>query len=398
MNSARPASHCPPGLLLYEPRTEGHHLNWLRMITEDLLSADLPVKVAVDLRPEGEPKIREQLSGLLPAEAWLNACEATRSKQQALAHCLAKSGAANVFLCTFDEIASPLCRRAACGLFPPLELRGRMGGIYHRPRFLTAPRWSPNRWLKQLGFQRLIRKRWLRQLLFLDEYLTAELQAAWPQAPFSFLPGPCPPCYQGDRAAARRRLNVPDRACVFLFYGGAYRRKGLHLAVRAMLELPAESPAFLLCAGQQDSTRDTAGGLTQLTRQHRAQILKREHIPPAEEQACFIACDLVLLPYINHFGTSDVLLRALAAAKPVIASDQHLLGQLTREHGLGLLFPSGDGRALRECICQAVAFSADELARFAAGARRCAQRYSREHYRQALFRSLGVLGSPVHSA
>ena len=50
-------------LLLYEPRTEGHHLGWLRFITEDLLSADVRLSLAVDLRPEAKGKIEDHLSG-----------------------------------------------------------------------------------------------------------------------------------------------------------------------------------------------------------------------------------------------------------------------------------------------------------------------------------------------
>jgi glycosyltransferase involved in cell wall biosynthesis len=383
------------GLLLYEPRTEGHHLNWLQMIVEDLRWADLPVKLAVDLRPESEPRVRAQLGGLVPPSAWFNAYEPRTSKTQALARCLARSGAAQVFLCAFDEIASALCRRAAWGFLPPAALRGRMGGIYHRPRFLAAPRWSPNRWLKRAGFTRLIRHGWLRPLLFLDEYIAAELQRAWPQGEFSFLPGPCPPPYEGDRTAARRQLGVPDMACIFLFYGGGYRRKGLHLAVRALLELPAASAAFLLCVGEQDPSADTARGLAELASHNRARVLKRDHIPLAEERAAFVACDVVLLPYLRHFGTSDVLLRAMAAAKPVIVSEEQLLGRLTREYGLGLLFPSGNVRALRECLRQAAAFSTSQTAAFAAAARRAAQRYSRQSFRQALLASLRA-PPPLH--
>ena len=36
-----PASKTGEHLLIYEPRIEGHHLSWLRFITEDFLSAGL---------------------------------------------------------------------------------------------------------------------------------------------------------------------------------------------------------------------------------------------------------------------------------------------------------------------------------------------------------------------
>ena len=394
--STSPGTH----LLLYEPRTEGHHLGWLRFITEDLLAAGLRLTLAVDLRPENAPKVHEQLGGLLTEIKLTNAYDGNGKrhgdrKMGSVAHCLRASGAASVFLCAFDEIASHCWRRATFGFSPPVELRGRMGGIYHRPRFLAAPAWSPDRWLKQPGFRRLIRQGWLRQLLFVDEYLAQDLQNQFPAAPVFFLPDPCPAGYDGGVRAARQALDLPEDKKIFLFYGGGYRRKGLHLAVRAMLGLPANSAAFLLCAGQQNPVGETAGGIEQLVRQGRARLINR-YVSVAEEKNCFAASDVVLLPYLNHFGTSGVLSRAMAAGKPVIVSDEQLLGRLTREQGLGLLFPSGDVSRLRENIELAAAFSPAASAGFSAAARAYATRYSREAYRRALLSSLNSSTEPRH--
>ena len=98
----------------------------------------------------------------------------------------------------------------------------------------------------------------------------------------------------------------------------------------------------------------------------------------------------MLLPYLNHFGTSGVLSRAMSAAKPVIVSDEQLLGRLTREHQLGFVFPSGSVTALRDAIRQATQLTAGDTARFAAAARRYAETYSREAFCAALLRSLSA--------
>jgi len=381
-----------PHLLLYEPRTEGHHLGWLRFIVEDLLSAGCQLTVAVDLRPDYAPVIREHLGNLISAVTLVNAYDAITRRPgggntSAIAHRLRESGANHVFFCAFDEVASHCWRRAALGMVPPTELRGHFGGIYHRPRFLAAPRWSPNRWLKQVGFERWLRRGWVRPLLFVDEYLARELQARFPGAPVFFLPDPCPPGYDGNCAAARQHWNLPEEKCVLLFYGGGYRRKGLHLAVSALSELPVEAPAFLLCAGLQNPAGETARGLEQLVRQNRARLVNR-YVTVAEEKELFAASDVVLLPYLNHFGTSGVFSRAMAAGKPVIASDEQLLGRLVREHGLGLLFPSGNVPALGECIRRAVQFSSEATNRFATAAGAYAERYSRAAYRLALLNAL----------
>ena len=381
-----------PHLLLYEPRTEGHHLGWLRFVTEDLLAANYHLSIAADLRAGSRALVEEQLAGLTGEITLLSAYDDRGRRHldgraHSVAYCLQASGAENVFLCALDEIASDCWRRTTFGLRPPAALRGRMGGIYHRPRFLAAPGWSPDRCLKMPGFQRLLREGWWRQLLFVDEFLAASLRSAYSLPPFFFLPDPCPPGYDGDPAQARSQLEIPAGRKVMLFYGTGARRKGLHLAVAAMLRLPPESPAFLLCAGRQNPAGQTAAGLAQLVRQNRARLMDR-YVTVAEEKLCFAASDAVLLPYLNHFGTSGVLSRAMSAARPVITADEQLLGRLTREHRLGLVFPSGNVAALGDCIRQMAQFSAAETAPFAAAARTYAAVYSRTAFRTALQNSL----------
>jgi glycosyltransferase involved in cell wall biosynthesis len=382
-------------LLLYEPRTEGHHLGWLRFIADDLLSADFQLSIAADLRPGAREHVGQNLAGL-PGEVKLlsaydeNGRRHLDGKARSVAHCLKASGAQNVFLCALDEIASHCWRGATFGLRPPAELRGRMGGIYHRPRFLAAPKWSPDRALKIPGFQRLLREGWWRQILFVDEFLAAEMRTANPSSPIYFLPDACPAGYDGDAVAAKTKLEISSDRKVFLFYGTGARRKGLHVAVEAMLQLSTDSPAFLLCAGQQNPVGQTAADLAQLVRQNRARLLDR-YVTLAEEKMCFAAGDAVLLPYLNHFGTSGVLSRAMSAGKPVIVSDEQLLGRLTREHRLGLVFPSGKVSALAQSLRQMTQLSAADINQFAAAARNYAQTYSRAAFRVALLRSLAVI-------
>ena len=160
-------------LLLYEPRTEGHHLGWLRFIADDLLSANFQLFIAADLRPSARERVEQNLAGLLGKVKLFSAYDENGrrhldGKIHSVAHCLKISGAENVFLCALDEIASDCWRRATFSFRPPPELRGRIGGIYHRPRFLEAPKWHLDRAVKIPGFNRLLRENWWRQILFVD--------------------------------------------------------------------------------------------------------------------------------------------------------------------------------------------------------------------------------------
>ena len=380
-----------PKLLIYEPRVEGHHPGWLRFITEDLLSAGRELVLAVDLRKQSRPIIEEHLGDLISQVELIPALDENGrprngSTAASLAAGLQDSGADRAFLCAFDELASHAFRRAAFGLYPPAVLRGRIGGIYHRPRFTVAPKWSPNRCLKVAGFHKFMHANWVRPLLLVDEYLARDFKTKFPENPIFFLPDPCPDDFSGDARQARASLGLPDNRTIFLFFGVGAKRKGLHLAVDAMLRLDSEKP-FLLIAGKQDPAGQVRRGIEQLQRQNRASLLNR-YVSSEEEKRCFQACDVVLLPYLNHFGTSGILSRAMATGKPVIASDEQLIGKLVKDHALGWRFPSGDVDALTDCLIKAAQMDIAETQQFARQAARYADQYSRSRYRQALLDAL----------
>lgn len=386
-----------PDVLIFEPKTEGHHLPWLRMISEDLLGAGLRLTLAIDDREETRRRVTDQLGDVLVRAKVMRAAapEALaqgRFEPAQVAACLEKSGAARVFMPCFDEIASALLRRTAFGLCPPASLKGRLGFIYHRPRVLMPTGLSINRILKQRGFQRLLRRGWFDRILLLDEFLAAEQRSSPSGNLFSFLPTPGPQTYNIPYAEARKKLGLSGDKRVFLFYGGGYRRKGLHLAVEALAKLQGNSSAFLLCAGQQPNDAELAAGMKDLETRGRVMSLNR-YVTTEEEALCFCACDVVLLPYIRHFGVSAVLSQAVMAGKMVIASDEELTGRRVRDYHLGLLFPSEDATALAGCLETATRMGEAERAVFVRAMDQYRPQCTREAFAQALKASFGVAAS-----
>jgi len=389
VSAVRQSESSVPHALIYEPRVEGHHQVWLRFITEDLLGAGWKLTLALDPSAESQERIQKRLDSLAGRvnriPAFNEADKHPRADAGSVAACLAQSGADLVFMNCFDEIASSVLRRAAVNTMPPPALRGRLGGIYLRPRFLDRREFSPNSWIKSLGFARLMRGGWFTHLLFLEQQLKETCERKFPNTPAFVIPAPFPDNFATDAAEARRHFEVPEGRRVFLFYGGAYRRKGFHLAVEAMLALPKTSPAFLLCAGES-SDAAVEQGLQTLSAQGRAKVIRR-YIFEAEEKQLFAASDAVLLPYLKHFGASAVLSRSVGAAKMVIASDEQFVGRTVRENNLGLLFPSGDAAELRESIRQSVAASPEQWARWREAAENFSPRWSRAAFRSVLIES-----------
>jgi glycosyltransferase involved in cell wall biosynthesis len=377
-------------VLIYEPSVDGHHVGWLRFITEDLLGAGLTLTLALDMRPEAMKRVEGQMSDLLPRVKVIPAFPGADAKTISVAGvcaCLKESGAALAFLANFNDIASAIFRRTALGVMPDASLRGRLGGIYFRPLFLNASPLSPNQALKKIGFRRLIINGWLNPVLMIDPLLCGIAQKKFPGAPIHLLGDPYPEDFHADRAVARKQFNLPDDKFIFLFYGGGYRRKGLHLVADAMLSMKAPGKAFLLCAGQQPEDEEMARNLDKLRSQNRAEIVNR-YVSAEEEKQLFAACDMVLLPYIRHLDGSGVLSRAAGAGKPALASDEYLIGHVVRSHEMGLLFPSGSVPELRKCIERAASAPVSELAKWRAGAEAYAKNCSREAYRLALVQAV----------
>ncbi|HEX9046282.1 MAG TPA: glycosyltransferase, partial [Verrucomicrobiae bacterium] len=353
-----------------------------------LLGAGFALTLALDTRPEAMKRIQGQLGDLLPRVRVISALPksgdwARITSPDNVADCFKESGAALAFLANFNDIASAVFRRAAVGWMPDASLRGRVGGIYFRPLFLNASALSPNQALKKMGFARLIKQGWLNPLLMIDPLLCELAQKKYPGAPIHLLADPYPENFQADRAAARKQFNLPDGKFVLLFYGGGYRRKGLHLVAEAMLKMSVPGNAFVLCAGMQPEDEQMARSLEALRSQGRAEIVNR-YVSAEEEKQLFAACDMVLLPYIRHLDGSGVLSRAAGAGKPALASDEYLIGHVVRRYGMGLLFPSGNVPALERAIVQAATASGADLAKWHAGAHAYARNCSREAYRTAL--------------
>ncbi|HTZ39968.1 MAG TPA: glycosyltransferase, partial [Syntrophales bacterium] len=375
-------------LLIFENRTEGHHLHWLRYITDDFLTTGSTISLALDYRPETKDRIHSHLPGLTDKISILSIYGKNGNLRgggvvNALAACLEESGADDVFVDNLDEIASGCLRRAAVGINPPRSIRGRLSGVYFRPRFLANSLWPPGNILKEFGFRNLTRRKWFNRVFFMDEVLQETAQRRYPGQKFYFLPDPWDGTFLYDQAEARQKLGIPPDRFVFLCYGIGDRRKGLHLAVRAMLEPPVDPGLYLLCAGGLAPDAETARGLTALKEQGRATVLDR-YVSDAEQSLCFCASDVVLLPYIGHFGSSGVLSLAAAAGRMVISSDEGLLARRIKENGLGWVFPSGNAGELKTRMHDALQLGSNEMAEFHKAAQLYAGTCSREAFRKAL--------------
>lgn len=383
-----------PDILIFEPRIVGHRLTWLRYITEDFLNVGYRIVWAVDLRTSAREIIEEQLVPLFPEVSVISVFDENGgwrggSKIASIAECQKISRVQQVFLNELDEIASSLLRRAALGIYPPASLKGRLSGVYFRPRFLTDPFWPPGNIMKDSGFRRLCRQQWFRHIYVMDEYLMSSLKLH-NNGLFHFLPDPWSGDFSCSSEDARRALDIHLDKFVFLHYGIGDRRKGLHLIVDVMEKQASDPRIFLLCAGTMDHDPNLVKRIDSLEKRGSAKLINR-YVSAEEERFAFCSADVVLLPYIHHYGSSGVLSRAAAAGKMVIASDEGLLAKRIREHDLGLLFQTNNIYELHQRMNDAAVLSNEGHSHFRTTSLHYATTCSRESFRNALI-------APWHSA
>jgi len=375
-------------ILVFEPRLEGHHLSWLRYITEDFLSAGHRLTLAIDGRDSASALYREHMADLLKEVSTISAYDENQqlkhgNKTEALGTCLVQSRAEHAFVNNLDDVASTMFRRAAVGFYPPAVLKGKISGVYFRPRFLANAYWPMGNILKMSGFRRLMRNGWFHRICLVDEYLFQKHATRWPQAALMFLPDTWSGTFSIGKQQARRSLGVDTNKFVFLHYGIGTRRKGLHLILSAMQSDAATAHWHLLCAGRIAEDSEILHGIRQLTQQGRATVLNR-YVSKADEQLCFAATDVVVLPYVRHFGSSGVLALAAAANKMVVASDEGLIAQRVKEKGLGLCFASGQTEGLKKALSRAEKMLKIDPTAFAEASSRFAAQCDRAAFRKAV--------------
>lgn len=376
-------------ILVFEPRTEGHHLTWLRYVVEDFLSAGHTLTLAIGYTDHTDGLYKAQLEDLLNKVAIISAYDTNLkfkggTRINALGHCVNDCGAEQIFCNNLDDIASSMLRRSAIGILPPKVLKGKLSGVYFRPRFLANAAWPPGNLVKLIGFRRLLRQGWFFRICLMDEYLYQKHNNnTFSQNGMVLLPEPWSGDFSMDKKQARDSLGIGKDKFVFLQYGIGTRRKGLHLVIRTMLSKELPRQWHLLCAGQIKKDKEILNGLSKLQEAGRATVINR-YVLKEEEQLFFTAADIILLPYIRHFGSSGVLSLAAAAGKMVIASNEGLIARRVEENKLGICFPSGNINGLKKAMIHAQKLLEQEPHRIEKHARLFAAKCDRQAFREVL--------------
>jgi len=167
------------------------------------------------------------------------------------------------------------------------------------------------------------------------------------------------PAHRGTARSAeeaRIRLGLPSNRALFLFFGGLRSDKGPDILLEALPMVRSPFPWSLVIAGQAGVVnQQTIDSFRKRLCDPTCLLPRIGFVSDEDMYDYFSATDAVVLPYRrSNKGTSGILQRAAAAAKPVIATDVGDIGPTVREAGLGLLVepesPSALARALSDFV------------------------------------------------
>lgn len=198
----------------------------------------------------------------------------------------------------------------------------------------------------------------IERLFFLDPIAAVNLRRLNSSILSAVLPDPWEKIPELDRYTARARFGLPQDRQIFLHIGSSEKRKGLADTLAAFDQL-AKDPSnaesiMLLRVGENDRLNESDRKVLISLAESGLVRTVDGFVPEADFIEYFAAADWILLPYRNFRHSSGILSNALAAGRPVIASDYGLIADTVRNGRFGLLFSHGSPRALSMKIREAV--------------------------------------------
>lgn len=357
------------GILVFEPNSRGHALEWLEHLLRHLDDARPDVTLSMALSPKLTSAIEHWASGellsrirLLSMSAWeVRACThrllivSSFARWWVLRRYVRLTNADRIVVLEVDHLTLPLALHLGMGgaasvigvLFRPsvhYPRRGDAGcGWKDRLRDLR----------KDLLYALTLRNPAMRTVLSLDPYFP---EFASRRYRFGSKVGtlPDPVCYSRDTGNVDVPLAQPlppDRTA-FVIFGALARRKGILVLLEALARIEpayAERVAVIAAGDVESGLKSVLKNAISELRARRPEVwfdLEDRRLAENELATLVARSDVVLAPYQRFVGSSGVLLWAANAGKPVLTSSYGLVGRFVREYRLGLAVDTTDPSAL----------------------------------------------------
>lgn len=175
------------------------------------------------------------------------------------------------------------------------------------------------------------------------------------------------------RDAARRTLAIPPETKVVLFVHRLSRRKGAHLIPEIAAEVTRQrKDAVLVIVGDGPERKNLESSIQNL--EFAGQVRLAGEVPQRDIAPYYRAADVLLMPSEEE-GFPHVLLEAMAAGIPYVASDVGGVREITPPELQAFIVPSGDTGAFAASISSLLTKPATEVAAISRREQQWVQRY-----------------------
>lgn len=235
-----------------------------------------------------------------------------------------------------------------------LPIPCELSGIYFRPTFHyhNFSHYQPSfrerlrAWRQALLWRLTCHHPCLKVLFSLDPFAVETLQR-FGKTKVVHLPDPVEQYQKGVSSKKEwyDRLAIETGRRVFLLFGALSERKGISKLLDAISLLPVSELTRLcvLLVGNFSVVNEAQllARIAAISQSLPIQIiLHNQFVAEKDVPLYFDITDVVLAPYQYHVGMSGILVWAATLRKPVLASNYGLMGELVRQHSLGIAVDS----------------------------------------------------------
>lgn len=236
----------------------------------------------------------------------------------------------------------------------PLSLRlpsqaVSFSGIYFKPSFhykyisevMPKTKIRVFGWVKKIFLKQAVRNKKLCNILTLDPYAVPYINEFPPGGKAIYLPEPSNQTNdEEDFGFLREDLGIEIHRKVFLMFGVIKRKKGIFEFLEALHDLDeqvAKDMCLLIVGPIRASEKiQITKAISDVLKKTEVQIIVRDKFVYAEDtREYFEVCDVVLAVYPTHIGSSNIIVQACVAGKPILGSNFGVVGKTIEERSLG---------------------------------------------------------------
>ena len=228
------------------------------------------------------------------------------------------------------------------------------------------------------GICKVLKSGFFKKLLFLDHGICKPVQKLLGPAYDNVTGEAVDPWTEADNILCHNEVIV-DGKRTLLTLGAHSVRKGTISLLKMFRDYPEKLANYrLLVVGpvRDDIREDLDRLLSEIKNSSNNVECIDRYVSDSDSWSYFKRSDIVICPYVNFHGSSNVVIRAAAAGLPVVAPSFGFLGEVAEHGGIGVTYKEQQPGDILEAIFKAEKLLADNRQEVG---RNC-EKYARRHH------------------